>query len=250
MTRRDGMGLLSRFECKYLLDRATALRVRAFLMPFMRPDPYAANRPGHRYPVCSLYLDGAGMPLLRATDEGWRNRFKLRLRTYPGSLQAPVYVEVKRRVDGIVSKLRAGVAHAQVRDLLERGRSGHPVSAPEGEFLRLARSLDARPVVRVHYVREAYEALGGEPVRITFDTDLAACPTRDLDLGHDGRWEPFGVQGVVLEIKFSDRFPPWVGDMVSAFDLQRRSFCKYALGVRLLGGHGSIAPERSFGARA
>jgi hypothetical protein len=250
MTGRESGGLLSRFECKYLVDRGTALKAREFLTPFMHPDPYARNRPRYRYTVCSLYLDGAGLPLLRAADEGWRNRFKLRLRTYPGSLHAPVYLEVKRRVDGIVSKLRAGVAHAQAGDLLERGRSGQPWTESNGEFLRLVRSLDARPVIRVHYLREAYEALGGEPVRVTFDTDLAACRTRGLDLSDDGRWEPFGLQGVVLEIKFSERFPPWIGDMVSALDLQRRSFCKYALGMRLFSGHGSPAPERSFGTNA
>ena len=37
------------------------------------------------------------------------------------------------------------------------------------------------------------------------------------------------LRGTILELKFTDRFPDWMGDLVRAFDLQRTSVSKYCL---------------------
>ena len=187
MGRRDKT-LRSRFECKYLVAPSMVPAIRRYIRPFVEPDAYARQRPGFSYPICSLYLDGPGLPLMRATEEGWRNRFKLRLRSYPAYPQAPVFVEVKRRVDGIVSKLRVGMTRAETHRLLERHRPGSPVAPAAAEFLRLVGEIDARPIVRVLYEREAYEARGNEPVRLTFDSALLGSATPGLDLGNEGTW--------------------------------------------------------------
>jgi hypothetical protein len=90
----------------------------------------------------------------------------------------------------------------------------------------------ARPFLRVRYIREAYESVGGDPLRITLDTDLAWLPTSTADFKLEAEgWIPTPVAGTVLEIKFTDRYPGWVGEMIRAFDLQRRSVAKYVLSV-------------------
>ena len=43
--------------------------------------------------------------------------------------------------------------------------------------------------------------------------------------------------GVILELKFSDRFPVWMRDLVDVFGLQRRSVPKYVECVNALGIH-------------
>ena len=70
--------MTSRYECKYLIPESVALRVRADLVPFVRPDPHAAGRPGGRYPISSLYLDSEDLSLYRTTIEGNRSRFSHR----------------------------------------------------------------------------------------------------------------------------------------------------------------------------
>ena len=47
----------SRFELKYVIDEATALRMRDFVRCYLDPDEYARKRPDFSYPVHSIYLD-------------------------------------------------------------------------------------------------------------------------------------------------------------------------------------------------
>ncbi len=46
---------------------------------------------------------------------------------------------------------------------------------------------------------------------------------------------PVDMHGVVLEMKFTDRFPNWMRQMVHALDLWRVPSAKYVAGVRAVG---------------
>ena len=98
----------SRCECKYLVPHSARSDICHFLRPFVRPDPFAA-RAGGNYPICSLYLDSPDLRLLDMGLQGWSERFKLRARTYSDLPEEPVYLEIKRRTNGIVHKRRARV---------------------------------------------------------------------------------------------------------------------------------------------
>jgi SPX domain protein involved in polyphosphate accumulation len=227
----------SRFELKYILPRALAESVRSFVQPFVRPDRYSARRADLRYPICSLYLDSQDLTTYRMTQEGLKNRFKLRIRTYSDDAQTPAYLEIKKKVDGAILKERVAAERGGIRDLLahrlglRRARNGQRM--PHGtEFVRLLDRTAARPVVRVRYLREAYESLGGDPVRVTFDTRLHHSVTLDDNISHNGRgWSDARLEGVIFEIKFTDHFPSWAHELVSAFQLQRRSVSKYVMSI-------------------
>jgi len=230
--------LRSRYECKYLVSPEIADEIRRFLQPFMAPDTYARRHAGYRYPICSLYFDTLGLHLYRQTAAGEKNRFKLRVRSYSDDQQTPVFLEVKRRVNDVILKRRARLPRESARAMLEKGSSPW-VDGGAGNLLVdlesfnwLVTAAAARPFLRVRYIREAYEALGGDPLRITLDTDIAWLPTStaDFNMGAEG-WIPTPVPGTVLEIKFTDRYPAWVGEMIRAFSLQRQSVAKYVLSV-------------------
>ena len=55
-------------------------------------------------------------------------------------------------------------------------------------------------------------------------------PGEDLRLPQHGAHPNVG--GVILELKFTDRFPRWMRLMIRTFDLQRRSMAKYVVCVR------------------
>ena len=228
----------SRYECKYLVSHGVAAEIRRFIEPFMVPDEYARARDGHRYPICSLYLDTPGLHLYRQTAAGEKNRFKLRVRSYSDEAATPVYLEVKRRIDDVILKRRASLSREAATELIATGDSVHLRGQVRDEFsdiecfkghLTVAAAL---PFLRIRYIREAYEAVGGDPLRITLDTDIAWLPTTttEFHLDSDG-WIPTGVPGTVLEIKFTDRYPAWVGEMIRIFDLHRESVAKYVLSV-------------------
>ena len=87
-------------------------------------------------------------------------------------------------------------------------------------------------MIKVRYKREAYESRGGDPVRLTLDTDVVHATTFEREVRHgDGRWMTTPVDGVILEIKFTERFPTWIADLVRAFGLRQQPVPKYTLSV-------------------
>jgi len=172
------------------------------------------------------------------TVGGEKNRFKLRIRTYDDDPGSPVFFEVKRKVNNIVSKRRVAVSREDADRFMKSGGGGwtdhlSAEAVDDLDYFALHTELtDARPVVRVRYVREAYGARGGDPVRITIDTDLMHAVTLDTDIRHhSGRWVTTPVNGSILEIKFTERYPEWVTDLVKAFGLKQQPVPKYVLSV-------------------
>ena len=227
----------SRYECKYLVDTTALPEMRHFLKSFTRPDSFAALRKGYRYPICSLYLDSAGLALYQQTVAGEKDRFKLRVRTYTDDPSKPAYFEVKRKVNNIVHKRRCGLSRRQARaelNWMPTDLSGLRASARRDvEYFRHHVMLtQARPVVRVRYLREAYQGSGNEPVRITIDTDLAHAVTLDATLDHgSGHWTETPQKGIIVEVKFTERYPWWVQDFIRTFGLTQRAVPKYVLSI-------------------
>lgn len=228
----------SRYECKYLLSPMLVSEVREFIQPFMVPDRFAAVRENYRYPICSLYLDSPDLLLYQQTVGGEKNRFKLRVRTYSDDPSTPAFFEVKRKINNIVQKRRARVEREDSLHFLAERLDGfgfRAVSAPASELDHFAGHMElagARPLVRVRYMREAYESRGGDPVRITLDTELMHCVTLKTDLSHNhGRWVSTPVDGTILEIKFTERFPSWIRDLVQVFGLRQQPVPKYVWSV-------------------
>jgi hypothetical protein len=230
--------LRSRFECKYLISPAAVPAMREFIQPFMAPDRFAARWENNRYQISSLYLDSPDLKLYQQTVGGEKNRFKLRIRTYDDEPESPVFLEVKRKVNNIVSKRRVGISREDAASYLNDGPGewihALPFDAVDDiDYFSLHSNLtDAKPVIRVRYTREAYEARGGDPVRVTIDTNLMHAVTLDHDLRHgEGRWVTTPVEGSILELKFTERYPEWIADLVKAFGLKQQPVPKYVLSI-------------------
>lgn len=226
--------LRSRFECKYLIPKGMAEEIRKYTQPYLELDFFSARAPKHRYPVHSLYLDGPANELYETTMQGMKNRFKLRIRGYDGNPESPLFAEVKRRADRVILKRRALISRPAARALL----AGKPLpegESPQGsefaEFRSLYARVGARPSVYVSYLREAYEAVGPEPVRLTFDTHLHnAPPERSTPFAFDDKeWAETPCENVILELKFTDACPHWVEGLIEHFQLARCSVAKYIL---------------------
>lgn len=234
-----------RFEMKYLIDEVKAERIRTNLAAFMLPDKKA--RFGNPYNVSSLYLDSPAMRLFWSSNLGEKNRFKLRVRSYSDDPHEPLFCEIKRRMNGIVLKKRATIRREFLGEIL---RGAHP--RPEMMrnpseldnlhlFTEYIRQLDARPCLHVRYSREAWMSLFGDPTRITFDSRLACLPvSEDADkvrLNGSG-WKRMDHFPVILEIKFSDSYPPWLHEFVLRHGLFRDSCAKYVQCIKQMAREG------------
>ncbi|MDG2125472.1 MAG: VTC domain-containing protein, partial [Verrucomicrobiales bacterium] len=93
--------VIERFEQKYIVHPRLVPAIRKYLKPFVIPDP---NGKGEipEYKVTTLQLDTDTMDLALAKERKAGSRFKLRIRTYGYGDKAPVFPELKRKVNGVI----------------------------------------------------------------------------------------------------------------------------------------------------
>lgn len=247
-----------RFEQKFMLNAETALRVREFISSYLDLDENGIGKPDCAYPVHSLYLDSEQFHTYWATVNGNKNRFKLRLRFYSQDALTPVFFEVKRRVNNCILKQRGGVRKAAVPWLLagQLPEADHLLSKDPKQLVALQRFCDlmqrlqAHPKVHIAYQREAWVHPTNNSVRVTLDRAVAAEPEFEARFSTQMAHPvfPFGNE-VILELKFTDRFPDWFGELVRRFSLSQCGAAKYCegideIGLEKLGAHSvQTAPE-------
>jgi hypothetical protein len=235
---------LQRLELKYIVSEQVALQVRDFVQPFLEVDEYGATRPNLSYPVHSLYLDSDDLLLYWHTINGNKNRYKLRLRFYENRPTAPVYFEIKRRMNDAILKQRGGVRREAVDAILAGHLPGpeHLISSDPRQlnalqrFCQLMNQHHAHPKAHVAYLREAWISQQNNSVRVTLDRQVL-CDPEPTALLNTTLKNPVVVFGnkVVLELKFTGRYPDWFRELVRVFGLVQCSAAKYADGVALLG---------------
>jgi hypothetical protein len=228
--------LFNRFELKYPVDVSQAEAIRRVLLLRCAVDRTGLCDEQGRYRIDSLYLDTPGLRCLRDVQEGRPVRFKMRIRTYPDTTRSVVRIEVKRRVGDLIRKTSAVVPHDRWQTWLDAGAdlSKLPLATRESlnAFVTMQREMDAAPKVLIRYLRQAFCSRYEDYVRITLDSGLQFQRAELLDLtGIDRRWTP--VSGpcadgsVLMEVKFKERPPIWVADLVKRFGLVNQGFSKY-----------------------
>jgi len=244
---------LQRLELKYIIDEPVALAVRDYISNRLELDEFSVGKPNYSYPVHSLYLDSDDLHLYQSTVNSEKNRYKLRLRFYSDKPGSPVFFEIKRRVNSAILKQRGGVKREAVDSILAGHLPGlEQLASKEPKhlfalqrFCELTKRLNARPKVHVAYLREAWLPHDGNSVRVTMDREVRDDPEPTTRLSTTMK-NPVLVFGnsVILEIKFTGRFPQWLADMVHTFGLRQSSAAKYVDGISRMsdawgGGHSS-----------
>lgn len=250
---------LQRLELKYIISEQQALAVRDFVQMYLEIDEYSKDKPNYSYRIHSLYLDSDDLKTYWDTINGLKNRFKLRLRYYDDLPTSPVFFEIKRRMNEAILKQRGGVRRPAVpwllagqlpepEHLLSPGNAKQLVALQR--FSQLMLSIGATPKAHVTYFREAWVSTHDNSIRVTMDRNVYCSPEFGCSLRTElgPPVKPFGHQ-VILELKFTGRFPNWFRELVEAFDLTRGAAAKYADGVALIGeshfSHGTIPAAHS-----
>lgn len=242
---------LQRLELKYIITEPMAVAVRDFVGSYLELDEFGATLPNFSYPVHSLYLDSDQLTLYWNTINGNKNRYKLRLRFYDNEIDSPVFFEIKRRMNEAILKERGGVRRGEV-DRILAGHLPDPSQlispTPKSvqaihRFSQLMQEHHARPKAHVAYYREAWISPHNNSVRVTLDRDVRCDPEPTARLTTE-MINPVHVFGrsVVLELKFTGRFPDWFRELVRVFGLKQCSAAKYADGVAL-GGERRFSPQ-------
>ena len=239
--------LVTRYEAKYIIPCARVAEIREFIKPFCRADPYTHGDPPE-YKITTLQLDDPYYSLHYAKEREAVTRFKLRVRTYGEIGSAPVFAEIKAKLEETIVKTRVAIPfHMWSKDIIFGVRLPDCFKSERHEvdflqFKRLVWEIGARPEVLVSYTRESYVGTVDRYARVTFDRKLQYQVTDSwTDFGRSGLWrgmdsteaQGFGLpySGVVLEVKALSYTPVWMMDLVERFQLRRSGNCKFSTAI-------------------
>lgn len=221
--------VFKRWELKYLLTRAQKARLLKVMEPYMEPDSYG------RTTVRNLYFDTESYRIIRRSLEKPVYKEKLRIRSYRRARpDSTVFVELKKKYDGIVYKRRLSLTESEAL-LWLTGQQRCPDSQIGREidaFLAFYGSL--RPTVFLSYEREAWYCRDDRDFRITFDENIL-CRTDDLSLESGIRGEPLLPEGMCLmELKCCGGIPLWLTRALTRERLYKTGFSKYGTAYETL----------------
>lgn len=216
--------LFQRYEKKYLLTEAQYRQVLEAIREKMVPDVHA------RYSIKNIYFDTEDYDLIRTSVDGADYKEKLRLRAYgtwDRNKNDRVFLEIKKKYDGIVYKRRIGMSFLDAMFYVfsgERPEGLTDLETSEFDFFLKRHHIVNRTFLT--YDREAYAAADGGELRITFDTNIRY-QTSGFSFDEKQASEQVPVMGVLMEIKNPMSMPLWVAQMLSKYQIRPYSFSKY-----------------------
>ncbi len=230
--------VMKRYELKYVLSPEQEEYLIRSLRGHMEPDEYGLTS------IASLYYDTPEYRLITTSIEKPPFKEKMRLRSYGlATDSSPVYLELKRKTEGIVYKRRVQTTIPLVKkffdgdgDICAPGQINREITYFRDYYKNLA------PACLIIYDRTAYFEPGGD-LRLTIDRDPRyRTEALDLRVSMDGiSLLPKGHS--VLEIKVQQAMPLWLTKILSDGKIYKHSFSKYGEAYKMqsansrIGGH-------------
>ena len=211
-----------RIEKKFWMSASQYSALLPVLENHMTQDAYGT------VPVCNIYYDTKDFQLIRRSIERPLFKEKLRLRSYGIPTENDtVFVEIKRKLNGIGYKRRISVPFSQAKALL-RGESIECDSPQiERELEEFVRRYHPQPVVYLMYRRFAMTDPDNPELRVTFDSELRY-RTENPDQPSAEGMQPFTEDdsAVLMEIKALDGIPLWLVSEMSRLGIRQAPFSK------------------------
>lgn len=209
-----------RIEKKYFISPAQAETMLGEMRQHMTADRYG------EYAIGNIYCDTDNFRLIRASLEKPAYKEKLRVRSYGVPTETDrVFVELKKKFDGVVYKRRITTEVPQVEPLLCGSTEAKCQIGREIQWFQ--RQNRTRPRVFIGYDRLAFAGQEDPQLRLTFDTNLRWRDTQlDLCMGDWG--EPIlQGNGILMELKLPEACPLWLPHALTEVGAFPTSFSKY-----------------------
>lgn len=220
-----------RYEMKFMLTQAQLDTLIPKLLEYMKPDEHCQN--GEEYSIYNIYYDTRDHHLIRHSLSKPYYKEKLRLRSYevPTSPNDKIFLELKKKIGGIVNKRRAVLTLKEVDDFIKLGK--HPVTANPmthqvvNEIAYFLSHNDVAPAVYISYKRLAFFGKADKDFRVTFDYEITTRRT-DLSLAKASYGKQLLDKGqYLMEVKLSSAVPIWLSKVLSGLSIYRTGFSKY-----------------------
>ncbi len=219
-----------RYEKKFLLDEAQKSAVLPELSKHLRYDENCSD--GREYSIYNIYYDTHDSSLISRSLSKPYYKEKLRLRSYsiPASINSRVFLELKKKIGGIVSKRRAVLSLSEAYQFLDKRiyprDAGYMNTQVLKEIAYFLECHDLRAAAYIAYQRSALIGIHDNDFRITLDHSIITrrnelCLEKGL-FGEDllpGRY--------LMEVKVPAALPMWLVDLLSEHKIYSTSFSKY-----------------------
>ena len=214
--------VMKRYELKYVISGEQREYLVKALEGHMKVDKYGLTH------IASLYYDTPDYRLIRNSIEKLDFKEKIRLRSYGIATDtSPVYLELKRKYDGIVYKRRVQSSIRDVDrffdyegDICADGQIARELTYFRNFYKTLA------PACLIIYDRTAYYEPDGD-LRLTIDGN-PRYRTSNLNLTTSMEGISLLNEGhCILEIKVQNAMPLWLTEILDKGKIYKGSFSKY-----------------------
>lgn len=221
-----------RNELKFLLNDEQYNGILPVIHQYMNPDKYCIG--GKEYGIYNIYYDTNDNYLIRTSLEKPYYKEKIRLRSYysPAQPDDLVFLEIKKKIGGIVTKRRVSMTLAQAEDFLKYGiippeSSKYIQNQVMAELVQFLKTYRIHPAQYISYQRSAFFGKENKDFRLTFDRKITA-RRDDLTLAHESYGNQIiGENQHLMEVKIIGSMPLWLSHSLSELKIFKTSFSKY-----------------------
>ncbi len=220
MNKEQIISVMKRYELKYCLSKDQLEYFKTRILEHMKVDKYGLTS------IASIYFDTPSFRLINKSIEKPPFKEKIRLRSYGLAKEnSTVFLEIKRKLDGIVYKRRIATTEEKVQEFLYKNEEFDKTQISR-ELLAFKETYkELEPKYLIIYDRVAYYQDESD-LRITIDfnpryrtTDLNLHTSMEgTSLLEDG--------GAILEIKVQHSIPLWLSEILRDGKIYKTSFSK------------------------
>jgi len=215
--------IFRRVEKKYIITKKQYEELRKYI------DNYVIEDEHGRSTIRNIYFDSNSYDLISHSITKPFFKDKVRARSYnTPNKNSTVFLEIKRKYDGIVGKRRIEMKLSDLERYIESGSSLNIKNS------QIKRELDyylyiykLKPAMYLSYSREAFYQKDDRNMRITFDSNIIARPY-DIRLDSENYGTNILNQNLmVMEIKTLGAMPMWLVEILNKTQIRPCGFSKY-----------------------
>lgn len=220
-----------RYEKKYLVTKEQYDLLIPKLLEYMNIDEHCIR--GKNYSIYSIYYDTEHNDVIRHSISRPYYKEKLRLRCYhiPKKATDEVFLELKKKINGIVSKRRVVLTIEEVDNFINHGLRPNTDNFVDNQVINeieyYLNNNDIKPMVYIGYSRKAFFAKDNHDFRLTFDSCIT---TRRYDIALEkGCYgdELLEKNQYLMEVKILGAIPLWLTDILTELKIYNTQFSKY-----------------------
>lgn len=220
--------VFKRKEVKYLINAEQWQGLLGRFTGHMERDAYG------KHLISNIYYDTQQWYLARLSLSKPKYKEKIRMRSYGVPTENDkVFLEMKKKYDGIVYKRRTTMPLKQAERFLEHKLRIEQPSQILSEFAYLLTLYpDLRPAMYISYERMAYFCPEDANVRITFDQNILY-RTENLALSDGSYGKAILPTGsILMEVKIGGGMPLWLADAFTELKIYPAKYSKFSTGYQ------------------